>query len=121
MNIRECFEKMGENIDDVLSRLRKEERVAKYSLLFLKDPSFDELCAAYDKGDVQTAFRAAHTLKGAAANIGFNQLSHSASELTEALRNGQIPANGAALLSQVKLDYTRVTSNIRAFQASQNA
>lgn len=121
MNIRECYEKMGENIDEVMGRLRKEERIAKYALLFLKDTSFDELNRAFDAGDAPTAFRAAHTLKGAAANIGFNKLSHSASELTEALRGNSFPANGSTLLMQVKLDYVRVTTAIREFEATQNA
>ena len=44
--------------------------------------------------DRPAAFRAAHTLTGTAANLGFTALTEAASALTETLRAGNVPAPG---------------------------
>ena len=64
MTVRECYEKMGANYDGVLSRLGNEMLIRKFVIKFLKDPSFQDLTAAIEKSDAESAFRAAHTLKG---------------------------------------------------------
>ena len=70
MTLSEFYSSLDESLDEVLERLRMESRVAKYLKLFLSDPSFTELKEAFAGNDAQTAFRAAHTLKGVAANLG---------------------------------------------------
>mgnify|MGYP000290853416 FL=1 len=49
-----------------------------------------QLTQAMDAGDVETAFRAAHTLKGICANLGFKSLFEVSYEITEALRAGDM-------------------------------
>lgn len=86
MDLKECFNAIGGNYDDVMGRLLTEERVKKFLLMFLKDTSFNELKTSLAAQDYDTAFRAAHTLKGICANLGIEKLGKSASEITEALR-----------------------------------
>lgn len=74
MTIKECYEAMGGDYEDVLKRLMNEARIQKFALMFKKDPSMSQLTQAMDAGDVETAFRAAHTLKGICANLGFKSL-----------------------------------------------
>ena len=64
----------------------------------------------------------AHTLKGVSANLGFQRLLRSVSQLTELLRpQGQtIPQEAAGLLEQVRQDYELTVSAIRAYLASEN-
>jgi HPt (histidine-containing phosphotransfer) domain-containing protein len=51
------------------------------------------------KKDFDTAFRAAHTLKGVCSTLGFQNLFTISSQLTEALRNrDEIDINEAILL-----------------------
>ena len=50
------------------------------------DGTFEELKQAVSEKDIEKSFRAAHTLKGVAANLSFNELAKAASELTEQLR-----------------------------------
>lgn len=69
MTIRECYDELGLDFDAVLSRLVNEKLVQKFALKFLDDPSFQNLKDALDSKDVETAFRAAHTLKGVCLNI----------------------------------------------------
>ena len=86
MDLKECFDAIGGNYNDVMGRLVTEERVKKFLFMFLKDTSFNDLEAAMKKQDYDSAFRFAHTLKGVCANLGIEELGKIASEITEALR-----------------------------------
>jgi HPt (histidine-containing phosphotransfer) domain-containing protein len=116
MNLSEFYNSLGESLEEVLERLRMESRVTKYLGLFLSDPSFSELKTAFAGSDAKTAFRAAHTLKGVAANLGLNKLSASSSELTEDLRPGAFTANSEALLSKVEADYNAAVNGIKQLE-----
>ena len=83
MTVRECYEELGSDFDKVLSRLVSEALVKKFALKFLDDPSFGQLETALADKDAETAFRAAHTLKGICLNLGFDNLFAPSQELTE--------------------------------------
>ncbi len=51
------------------------------------DPNFQRLYEAMETGDSDTAFDAAHSLKGALGNLALTPISVPVSELTELLRN----------------------------------
>ena len=116
MTLSEFYSSIDESLDEVLERLRMESRVVKYLKLFLSDPSLAELKEAFACDDAHTAFRAAHTLKGVAANLGLNKLSASSSELTEDLRPGAFTANSPALLEKVELDYNAAVEGIKQLE-----
>ena len=117
MTLQECYGAMGANYDEVLGRLRSERLIQKFVLKFLEDPSYQLLCQSMADGDLDTAFRASHTIKGVCQNLGFTRLGQSSHELTEALRAGDA-ASAAGLLDQVKADYAQTMDAIRAFQQS---
>ena len=71
MSLKECYDKMGADYEDVLSRLRSEVLVRKFALKFLDDDSYANLKAAMESGNAPEAFRGAHTLKGVAQNLGY--------------------------------------------------
>ena len=101
MTVKECYEVMKGDYDDVLSRLRTDERIKKFLIKVLSDPSFSQLCTAMEE-----AFRAAHTLKGVCKNMSITNLAYSASNLTEALRGRQTYGDDLEpLLKKVKKDY----------------
>lgn len=116
MTIRECYEMLGGDYEEVLSRLLKEERIMKYAVKFLDDTSFTLLCDALKEDKTEEAFRAAHTLKGVCQNLGFDRLYESAGRLTEMLRDGK-RRDVTALLQQVEDDYMLTVSAIRMLQA----
>ena len=68
------------------------------------------------EGQREEAFRAAHTLKGVCANLGFDRLGTSAGQLTELLRpeGDSIPESAAPVLNEVKRDYELTVNAIRA-------
>lgn len=65
------------------------------------DPSFQKLYDAIDEGDLETAFDAAHALKGSAGNLSLTPIFAPISEITELLRAG------------TQMDYTALVGKIR--------
>lgn len=115
MTLQECYAALGGDYDDAIGRLRSERLLQKFVLKFLDDGSYQLLCSSLEAGDMQEAFRAAHTIKGMCQNLSFTKLGESDSALTEVLRGGGTDTDG--LLVQVKKDYADTVDAIRAFQA----
>ncbi len=114
MTVRECYEAMGADYEDVLGRLRKDERIQKFVLKLLNDKSYELLMNSMEAGDMAEAFRAAHTLKGVCQNLSITALYHSSAELADRLRDGQEYGEDVVpLLEQVKKDYTLAMDCIR--------
>ena len=122
MTIQECYQKLGGEFAQVEKRLPSVSLVRKFIIKFLDDDSYSKLCLAVQNGQREEAFRAAHTLKGVSANLGFSRLLTSAGSLTELLRAGAetIPVDAAALLEEVKQDYELTVSAIRAYLESEH-
>ena len=120
MNLKECYDKMGADFDDVLSRLRSEVLVRKFALKFLDDDSYGNLKEALSNGNAQEAFRGAHTLKGVAQNLGFGPLYKAAAKVTEVLRPSEASCGGmekaAQLMPAVDEEYARTIAAIKELQ-----
>ena len=104
MILQEFYAAVGGNCDEALSRLMGEAMLRRFVAKFPKDQSYAALKQALADGDRETAFRAAHTLKGLCLNLGFGKLLASSEALTEALRH-EMPANADELFAQVGEDY----------------
>ena len=115
MTVRECYEKMGANYDGVLSRLGNEMLIRKFVIKFLKDPSFQDLTAAIEKSDAESAFRAAHTLKGICLNLGFDNLYKASFDITEKLR-GRDTEGCEELLARVEEQYNNTVDAIHMME-----
>ena len=117
MTIVECYQQLGGNLENVKTRLPSDSLIKRFIIKFLDDSSYSELCDALQKGQRDEAFRAAHTLKGVCANLGFDQLENSASALTELLRPEDIgiPEEAVSMMNEVKRDYEITVGAIRAY------
>lgn len=114
MDVKQCYEKIGGNYDDVMSRLRTDERIKKFLLKVAEDKSFELLCASLAERNMEEAFRAAHTIKGVCLNLSLTRLYGSASALTEALRGKtEYDPEFERLLERVRVDYELTVSGIR--------
>ena len=113
MTVKECYEMMGANYDEVFNRLRSDERIERFLRKIPEDPTYDLLIKSIEDGNVHEAFRAAHTLKGLCLNFSLVRLGASSSALTEALRGkDSFPIGVEQLLDQVKNDYADLMSAI---------
>lgn len=114
MTLEECYEKMGGDYAEVLARLVNEERIGKYVLKFLEDPTYQMLCDAKKAGDSDEVFRAIHTLKGVSQNLGFGKLYKASYEMTEAVRGGKTLAD-ERMFEAVKKAYFETIDVIRQY------
>lgn len=118
MTLKECYQQMDANYDEVMARLRSERLVQKFVLKFLDDKTFASLTQGIAARDQETAFRAAHTMKGMCQNLSFTRLGHASEELTEALRH-EFPANAQELYDKVAAEYGVTAAAITALRDSQ--
>ena len=120
MTVKEFYDKIGGGYEDAITQLRKEERIARYIKMFPGDDSFSTLADALKSGDIETAFRGAHTLKGVCANLAFARLRALASDITEDLRGGKDPAHAQQAFPEVEECYRQVIAAIEEFAQSQS-
>ncbi len=117
MTIKSLYEAVGGDYQDVVKRLISEEFAAQLALGFLDDDGFSSLEKAMKNRNAEDAFRAAHTLKGVALNLGFKNLGESASELTEVLRKRTFDGADEPF-EKVRADYAVVISALRSYAFS---
>ncbi|MDE7168335.1 MAG: Hpt domain-containing protein [Clostridia bacterium] len=110
MTLEKFYEKIGGNYADTISRLMTEERILRFVRKFPADDSFNALKDALVRGSQEEAFRAAHTLKGVAQNLGFTALYEKASAVTEVLRGGSLDV--AALMPDLESVYRLTVDGI---------
>ena len=116
MTLKECYEKMGGDYAEVSERLVSDERIAKYVVKFLEDPTYQMLCEAVETEDDKAVFLSIHTLKGISQNLGFGRLYEASHELTEAVRGG-VKLQDMSLFEAVSVAYFVTTDAIKEFAA----
>mgnify|MGYP000844945475 FL=1 len=72
-----------------------------------KDKSLEKLGAAIDSGDLDSAFEAAHTLKGVAGNLGLTPLFEAVHAIVEPLRAREQRGDYAQLYTAVQAEYQK--------------
>jgi HPt (histidine-containing phosphotransfer) domain-containing protein len=118
MTVKECYDAMGADYEEVLSRLMSDDRIQRFLLKFPNDASYSLLCSSMEERNVTEAFRAAHTIKGVCQNLGLTPLCKSSEILTEKLRNAEeYTEDMEAMLDALKADYAKVISCIGMLNA----
>lgn len=112
MNVQTFYEKIGGNYAETMGRLMTEERILRFVRKFPADGSFNALKDALARSSQEEAFRAAHTLKGVAQNLGFTALYERASAVTEVLRGGSMDVT--AFISDLESVYRLTVESISA-------
>ena len=114
MTVQECYEAFGGNYQEVISRLRTDERVARFLQKVVDDGSYKLLCDSLETGNVDEAFRAAHTLKGVCGNLSITRFGESSSALCEYLREKRVIDDAVmSMFKQVAEDYELTINNIK--------
>ena len=110
MTTEQFYEKIGGDYKGVMGRFMTEERVLRFVRKFPADGSYDALIAALKSNACQEAFRAAHTIKGVAQNLGFTALYEIAANVTDILRNGNMEVH--ALMPELTRLYRLTVDSI---------
>ncbi len=123
MLLSECYEAFGGSYEAVKQRISNDATIQKFLLMFLKEPSYGNLCEALEKENYENAFRVAHSLKGISQNLSFQKLEISSSALTELLRNyAEQPIDKAQckeLFDKITVDYKAVWNAVDEFARQQ--
>lgn len=104
MTLEEAYAAAGGNYQNILKRLGSEASVLKFSKMFLADDSHANLHSFLEEGNLDEAFRMAHTLKGSSQMLDLTNLYQSSCAITEALRNRELE-NLDELLAALDRDY----------------
>lgn len=113
MTIKECYDAIGGDYEAVYQRMMKKEAlIIKFTKKFLDDSSYKNLKDNLSAGNVEEAFRAAHTLKGVSQNLAFETLYKPSSDLAEILRSGSMEGTGE-LMDTITREYERTIAAIK--------
>ena len=116
MSIKECYDKMGADFDEVMQRLGSESFIKRFAVKFLDDSSYQMILDGIEAKDAELAFRGAHTWKGVCSNLGFTKLFEESSKLTEILRGRELVGYEEAL-AEVEKQYQITVDAIKALDA----
>ena len=108
MKLDAFYRQVGGDYAEITSRFQNDARIIRFLGMLPKDDSMDALRAAMDKGDAPTAFRAVHTLKGIALNLGLGALAAACSDMAESLRGRDTLPEDTALYAAVQAEYAKV-------------
>lgn len=114
MTLQECYDKIGGDYAEVMERLGNIERIEKYVVKFLEDPTYRMLCEAKAVGDDKAVFLQIHTLKGVSQNLGFGNLYRASYVMTEAVRGG-VPLCDESLFEAVTKAYYETVGVIEQY------
>lgn len=116
MTVQELYSSLNADLADALSRLMREDLVARFVVSLIEDPEYDKLKAAVKEENWGDAFRAAHTLKGTSANLGLSVLSQKAGTVTEALRNGAPDIDISNIVTELDEEYIKTIKLLKEFK-----
>ena len=111
MTLQEFYDRIGGDYKATISRLPSEALI-KSCAEIPRRPSFNQLKDALAAQDWELAFRASHTLKGVAQNLGMDRLYKTAATLCDAVR-GPKPLEDASLWPPVVAAHEEVLAAIR--------
>ena len=106
----------GVDWGDVSERfLGNENLVITFMMKFLNDKSMDLLTENIAKEDIEESFKAVHTLKGVAGNLGMKAMLPDVSNLTELLCTGKF--DGAKeMYDKIKVKYDSLVAILSEYK-----
>lgn len=112
MTVEQFYAAIGGSYSEIMGRFVTEERVLRFVKKFPLDGSFALLKSSLASGAQEEAFRAAHTLKGVAQNLGFTALYQKTAIVTDILRGGNM--NVAEEMKEVERLYNLTVESVEA-------
>lgn len=102
MGFREKLEAYGVDVPVTMERLGNSEDLYLTCLdLFLNDGNMEELGKALEQGDLTQGFKAAHALKGVAANLGLQPYYEKICRIVEPLRSADVQADYKTMYEEI--------------------
>ena len=101
MTVNDIIEYGADTEQGLCRCMNNEEFYIRLVKLLAADVNFSKLTDSIDKGDLSSAFEAAHAIKGSAANLAITPICEPICEITELLR-ARTETDYSALLNRIK-------------------
>lgn len=88
MTLEELYDLIGASYEQAVRVMRKDKLIDRYIRKLVDSIECEKLVAAGEQMDATGLYESAHALKGVCANLGLEDLSSAASEITEEFRPG---------------------------------
>lgn len=110
MTIKEKFEAIGENYDDVFNRLMKEERIERFTKSYFQTGDYEELEKCVKARDIPNTFESSHRMKGNSLNMGFTKFAAVVDILCNFVRHNDVTDFDKLdkLFDDVKVEYSKL-------------
>lgn len=110
MTIKEKFEAVGENYEDVAARLMKEERIERFTKSYFTTGDYEELEKCVKARDIPNTFEFSHRMKGNSLNIGFSKFAAVVDILCNYVRHNDVTDFDKMdrLFEDVKTEYEKL-------------
>ncbi|MBQ9064868.1 MAG: Hpt domain-containing protein [Blautia sp.] len=89
MTLKELYDSIGGNYDQVIRVLRMDRLIDKHIRKFVRNNIVENVLEAGKAMDPVQLFEAAHAMKGVCSNLGLTNLADAASEISEEFRPGR--------------------------------
>ena len=107
ITLRDFYDMVGGNYEDVVGRLIKEDRIVKYLNKFKDSSDYDQMIEAIENKAWETVFRISHNLKGMCQNLGLDSLARVSSDLCEQVRHGAPAVDISTYVEAVADEYAK--------------
>lgn len=108
INFKELFEAYGADYQTTMNRFMGNEALyVRLLAMLFDDQNLRQLGTALDRGDLRSAFEAAHTLKGVVGNMGLTPLYQAVCAIVEPLRNGEPREDYPALYQAIEGEFQK--------------
>lgn len=104
MSVKELYEIIGGDYNDVLSRLPNDAFIIRFLKKYSATDEFNKMIEAYESKNYPALFEVSHTLKGMSANMSLTRIYKNVSEICESVRNGNPIIDLEPLINQAKED-----------------
>ncbi len=115
MNLKDALELAGVDYEMTLNRFSNNAMLLeRFVKKFPNDKTFQELDAAVGEKRYEDVERSAHTLKGIAANLGFQYLSDLSAEVVNLVRSDHYDKDNIGIaFSRVAKEYDKVVTCVK--------
>lgn len=112
MTAKELYIALDEDYNEVFDRIGNDKWIVKYLKKFTAEDYVAILKKAIDDSQWEDLFKASHSLKGLALNLGLSKLAKSSSDLCEAVRHGAPTVDVMPLFKEVESVYNTAIETI---------
>lgn len=118
MDIKDVYTELGEDTERVLARFGgNASLLERFVRKFIEDTTYGNLMKSLKDEDYPEIERGAHTLKGVAANLGFDKLSEAAAAVVRAVREDKTD-KVSELSKAMSAEYEKVMECIAGLDTS---